>query len=30
MMRADLDGSNIETWFTHSADTRGIVIGELE
>jgi PKD repeat protein len=30
MMRADLDGSNTETWFTHSADTRGIVIGELE
>ncbi|MFT4610734.1 MAG: PKD repeat protein [Glaciecola sp.] len=30
MMRANLDGSSPEAWFTHSADTRGIVIGELE
>lgn len=30
MMRANLDGSSPEVWFTHSADTRGIVIGELE
>jgi len=30
IMRANLDGSSPEAWFTHSADTRGIVIGELE
>jgi PKD repeat protein len=30
IMRANLDGSSPEVWFTHSADTRGLVIGELE
>lgn len=30
IMRANLDGSNPETWFSHTGDTRGIVIGELE
>ncbi|WP_229724467.1 PKD domain-containing protein [Winogradskyella forsetii] len=30
MMRADLDGSNAEAWFTATGDPRGIVIGDLE
>jgi hypothetical protein len=30
MMRANLDGSNPEEWFTATGDPRGIVIGDLE
>lgn len=30
IMRANLDGSNPETWFSSTADTRGIVIGKQQ
>lgn len=30
LMRANLDGSNPEAWFTSISDTRGIVIGQKE
>ncbi|MGK0447174.1 MAG: PKD repeat protein [Polaribacter sp.] len=30
LMRANLDGSNPETWFSSTSDTRGIVIGQKQ